>query len=117
MTKKKNNMLSAIRLWAITHNMEEITDIKSNTYLTDITFRKSDKICGFITEFDRESNQLKNEVIASKNFCDYVYIVVDDVKKGNVIKKDTPSFCGILCYSNPYSLGYAFRIFREPQLI
>lgn len=117
MADKKQTILSTVMIWAMWQGMVDITDDEEYRYHTDSRFEKDGKIIGFITEFDREGEELRNEAVKAKEFCDYVYIVVDDIKKSETIKNSTPTFCGILCYSNPYGLGYIFQVLREPQLI
>lgn len=117
MKTKKENMLSAIRLWAIAQGMEEIIDDESYCYHTDLCFKTGDKIYGFITGFDCDKDQLSVKAISAGEICNYVYIVADDAKKGEDVKNSDMTFCGILCYCNPSGLGYEYRILRKPQLI
>jgi hypothetical protein len=114
MDDKKANMLSAIRLWALCNDMEEITDDESHRYWTDIAFRKGEEIIGFITEFDKDEKTLRSKMVFSRDFCHYVYVVTDNVRKrAEVLKKILPE-CGLFCYSNPYGLGMMYQVLKKP---
>lgn len=117
MIDKKKNVLSAVRLWAIFKDMEEIKDDENYTCWTDIAFKKGDKIYGFITEFDRDAKKLKSSSVFARNFCDCIYTVTTDNKKKKYIEDNTVKGMGILCYSNPYGLGQLVQILKEAELI
>lgn len=110
-------LLGAIRLWALTQGMKEITDEEDYTYWTDITFRKEDKIYGFITEFDRDAEKLKFKSVFVRDFCDYAYIVTDDEGKKKYIEDNTADGLGILCFSDPFGFGMTYRVLKEPELL
>ena len=114
---KKQKMLCAVKLWAISQGMEEIIDDESHRYWTDIAFKKGDEIIGFITEFDRDDKTLMSKMVFSRDFCHYIYIVTDDGKKRDaLVEKILPEY-GILCYSDPYGLGFLYQILKKPSLI
>lgn len=114
---EKKNLLSAIRLWAISRGMYEITDDEDYTYWTDIAFKKENKIYGFITEFDRDAEKLKFKSVFVRDFCDYAYIVTYDESKKKYIKDNTIDGMGILCYSNAFGLGMTYQVLKEPDLL
>lgn len=117
MDTKKQKMLCAVKLWAISQGMEEIIDDESYRYWTDIAFKKGDAVVGFITEFDCDDETLMSKMVFPRNFCHYIYIVTDDSKKRDeLIKKILPEY-GILCYSDPYGLGFLYQILKKPSLI
>ena len=117
MDTKKQKMLCAVKLWAISQGMEEIIDDESYRYWTDIAFKKGDEIIGFITEFDRDDKTLMSKMVFSRDFCHYIYIVTDDGKKRDaLVEKILPEY-GILCYSDPYGLGFLYQILKEPKQI
>ena len=117
MTDKKKQMLSAIRLWALSQGMEEITDNEIYTYWTDIAFIKDDNIYGFITEFDRDAEKLKFKSVFARDFCNYAYIVTDDESKKKYIEDNTVEGVGILCYSNAFGLGMTYQVSKNPHLL
>lgn len=110
-------MLSVIRLWATSQDMEEITNDENYTYWTDIAFTKDNKIYGFITEFDRDAEKLKFKSVFVRDFCDYAYIVTDDENKKKYIEDNTVGGMGILCYSNAFGLGMTYQILKNPRLL
>ncbi len=116
MEEKKERMLSAVRFWTIPNGMEEIHD-EDYTDLTDLVFKKDEKIYGFITEFDRDEKMLKSKSKTARDFCDYIYIVTDDNAKRKYIQDNTVKGTGILCYGNSFGLGYIYQVLREAELI
>ena len=117
MNDKKQKLLSAVWLWAISRGMEEITDDENYTCHTDVTFSKDDKIYGFLTEPDRDAQKLQHASVFARSFCDYVYIVTDDEKKREYIKENSTENSGILCYSNPFGFGMTYQVLKEALLI
>ena len=117
MKNKRERLLDAIRIWAISHSMDEITDDNDYTYWTDIAFTKEDKIYGFITEIDRDAEKLKFKSVFVRDFCDYAYIVTDDENKKKYIEDNTVDGLGILCYSNAFGLGMTYQVLKEAKWI
>ena len=115
---KKQKMLCAVKLWAILQGMEEIIDDESYRYWTDIAFKKGDEIIGFITEFDRSKTELIYKIASAKREnVDFIYVVTNDNGKRRKLLAVIPDYCGILCYSNPYGLGFLYQILKKPSLI
>ena len=75
MDTKKQKMLCAVKLWAISQGMEEIIDDESHRFWTDIAFKKGDAIVGFITEFDRDDQTLMSKMVFLRGFCNYIYTI------------------------------------------
>ena len=111
--EKKKRMLNAIRLWCLSEGLEEIND--NTNFYTDITFEKCGKTTGFIFEFDKDENLLKNKIATAESVCDYIYVVIDDSKKRKETADKIPKECGIWCYSDSSGLGYVYQVLKEVQ--
>lgn len=115
--KHKERMLSAIRLWCLNQDLQEITDNEGYYYHTDIAFKKDGKITGFILEFDKNDEQLMFKLVFSRSLCDYVYAVTDDSKKCKDLTDKIMDEYGLLCYSDSFGLGYTYQVLKEPKVI
>ena len=111
--EKKERMLNAIRLWCLSEGLEEISD--NECCYTDIIFEKDGKSTGFIFEFDKDEELLKNKIATAKSVYNYLYVVIDDSKKQKEIVDKIPKEYGILCYSDSFGLGYAYQVLKEIQ--
>lgn len=110
--EKKERMLNAIRLWCLSEGLEEINKERS---CDDLIFIKEGHHYGFITEFDKTSEELLVAIANSKS--NYIYILTDDNAKRRKLIKVIPEYCGIFCDSNPIGLGMLMQILRKPQFL
>lgn len=113
--EKKERMLNAVRLWCLSEGLEEIND--NECCYTDIIFEKGGKSTGFIFEFDKDEELLKEKIAISKSVCDYIYVVIDDNKKRKEIADKIPKECGIWCYSDSFGLGAIYQVLKEASLL
>lgn len=110
MSNKTKNMLSAVLFWAWGEGMEA----DANQVSSDILIaKKGEHKIAFIAEFDRTREELL-EVI-SKSESDFVYVVTDDNGKRRELLTGIPDYCGILCYGNPFGLGFLYMVLKEPK--
>lgn len=113
-SSNKENMLTAVRFWALERGFDETENVSN----ADLTFKKGDFKIAFITEFDKSKIQLKyNLADIKRNKGDFIYVVTDDNGKRRELVKNIPDHCGILCYANPFGLGYLYQVLKEPDLI
>ena len=114
MNNEKENMLSAIRLWAIMQGYEEIEKQEK----ADLTFEKDGLITSFITEFDKKTLELMYVFpLIDKTKTDYLYVVTNDNAKRRELIKIIPDYCGIFFNGNPFGLGYLSMILKEAKQI
>ena len=116
MENKKERLLNAVWMWALSEGMDEIAE-KEYTFGADRTFKKADKFYGFITEPDRSSEELKSKTDSLKCFYDYIYIVTNDRNKKKYIEENSITGVGIICDSNPFGLGQLFEVLKEAELL
>ena len=113
-SNNKENMLTAILFWAIARGYDEAENITD----ADLTFKMGDFKIAFITEFDKGKTQLKYNLASIKrNKSDFIYVVTGDNGKRRELVKNIPDYCGILCYANPFGLGFLYQVLKEPELI
>lgn len=113
---KKEMLLGAVWLWAVSQGMDEIEDEKY-TFGADKAFIKDKKTYAFLTEIDKTAEELKMQTAALKSFYDYVYIITNDRQKRKYIEETAIKGVGIMCDSNPFGLGQMFEILKQSQLI
>ena len=111
---KKEMLLGAVWLWAVSQGMDEIEDEKY-TFGADKAFIKDKKTYAFLTEIDKTAEELKMQTAALKSFYDYVYIITNDRQKRKYIEETAIKGVGIMCDSNPFGLGQMFEILREAE--
>ena len=115
MNDKKKNMLSNVKFWAMTCEMEELENEEEYIYWMDAVFKKDGKVYGFIIETEPCSENLKLRSFHVQNLCDYVYVVIDDSGKRQYAEEHLPPEVGILCYSNAFGLGMVWQEMRKPS--
>ena len=115
MESKKEKLISAVRLWAVSHGMETITDNSDNEERADIAFKKLGKIYGFVTESERSEKELRSVIAKSVLKCDYIYVVTDDNARRRELLKNIPESCGILCYGDSFGLGCLYQVLKEAK--
>lgn len=113
---KKEMLLGAVWLWAVSQGMDEIEDEK---YLfgADRAFIKDKKTYAILTEIDKSAKELKTQTATLKSFFDYVYVIINDRQKRKYIEETAIKGVGIMCDSNPFGLGQMFEILKQSQLI
>lgn len=113
-SSKKEMLLGAIRLWALTQDMEEITD-KNYIFGADKAFVKNNKCYAFLSEIDLSPEELKTKVDSLSYFYNYIYIATNDRKKKKYIESNAIKGVGIVCDSNPFGLGQLFEVLKEAK--
>ena len=113
---KKEMILGAVWLWAVSQGMDEIEDEKY-TFGADKAFIKDKKTYAFLTEIDKTSEELKMQTAALKSFYDYVYIITNDRQKRKYIEETAIKGVGIMCDSNPFGLGQMFEVLKQAELL
>ena len=83
---KKEMLLGAVWLWAVSQGMDEIEDEKY-TFGADKAFIKDKKTYAFLTEIDKTAEELKMQTAALKSFYDYVYVITNDRQKRKYIEE------------------------------
>jgi hypothetical protein len=113
---KKEMLLGAVWIWAVSQGMDEIEDEK---YLfgADRAFIKDKKTYAILTEIDKSAEELKTQTATLKSFFDYVYVIINDRQKRKYIEETAIKGVGIMCDSNPFGLGQMFEILKQSQLI
>ena len=113
---KKEMLLGAVWLWAVTDGMDEIED-KKYIFGADKAFIKDKKTYAFLTEIDKTPEKLKMQTAALKSFYDYVYIITNDRQKRKYIEETAIKGVGIMCDSNPFGLGQMFEVLKQAELL
>lgn len=116
MKNKKEKLINAVWLWAISQGMEEIEDEKY-VFGADRAFIKDKKTYAFLTEIDKTPEELKRDSAALRHFYHYIYVVTNDRNKKKYIEETAIHGVGIICDSNPFGLGQLFEILNEPELL
>ena len=113
---KKEMLLGAVWLWAVSQSMDEIEDEK---YLfgADRAFIKDKKTSAILTEIDKSAEELKTQTATLKSFFDYVYVIINDRQKRKYIEESAIKGVGIMCDSNPFGLGQIFEVLKEAELL
>ena len=113
---KKEMLLGAVWLWAVSQSMDEIEDEK---YLfgADRAFIKDKKTYAILTEIDKSAEELKTQTATLKSFFDYVYVIINDRQKRKYIEESAIKGVGIMCDSNPFGLGQIFEVLKEAELL
>ncbi|MBO7217503.1 MAG: hypothetical protein J6V50_02250 [Clostridia bacterium] len=117
MEDKKENLISAVRLWALSEGMEKLSDEQNYECQTDVAFKKNDKIYGFITEIERAENEIKDVITKAESACDYLYVVTNDNARRRELIKIIPSYCGILCYGDSFGLGHLYQVLKDAKKV
>ena len=113
MNNEKEKILSAVRFWALAQGYEEVEKIEN----VDLTFKKEGLITSFVTEFDKKPLELKYHISwALQAKSDFVYVVTNDNGKRRELIKKIPDLCGILCYGNPFGLGFLYQVLKKAEL-
>ena len=113
---KKEMLLGAVWLWAVSQGMYEIEDEKY-TFGADKAFIKDKKTYAFLTEIDKTAEELKMQTAALKSFYDYVYVITNDRQKRKYIEENAIKGVGIICDSNPFGLGQMFEVLKQAELL
>ena len=113
---KKEMLLGAVWLWAMTEGMDEIEDEKY-IFGAEKAFIKDKKTYAFLTEIDKTPEELKKQTAALKSFYDYVYVITNDRQKRKYIEETAIKGVGIMCDSNPFGLGQMVEILKEAELL
>ena len=113
---KKEMLLGAVWLWAVSQGMDEIEDEKY-IFGADKAFIKDKKAYAFLTEIDKTPEELKKQTATLKSFYDYIYIATNDRHKRKYIEETAIKGVGIMCDSNPFGLGQIFEVLKEAELL
>ena len=106
-TEKQKRLLSAVKMWCMYHGFNETEKSESTA---ELVFNNKEKTIGFIL-CDEEND----DSFSLKTKCDLTYAVISDPEKRNAVQGKIPDTWGILCYGNPYGLGYMYQLFREAK--
>ena len=98
----------AIRFLCLNKNMEEITHDSSYTHYSDIAYKLNQNKIGFIFK-NKITDDALEKIVFSRSIFDYVYIVLDSIDAYIEIKNKIPTEFGVICYSNEYGFGFAYR--------
>lgn len=106
-TEEKNKLINAVKMWCLCRGFEEA---ENSDCTADLVFKNAEKTVGFIIFDEQTGNSFPLET-----GCDLTYAVISDPEKRNAVQGKIPDTWGILCYGNPYGLGYMYQLYREAK--
>ena len=106
-TEEKNKLINAVKMWGLYRGFKET---EKRDFPVDLAFKNDNKTIGFILCDEEYANSF-----SLKTECDLTYAVISDPEKRSAVQGKIPDTWGILCYGNPYGLGYMYQLYREAK--
>ena len=103
---KIKSLKDAVRLWCLDKGYNEIDG-------ADLVFQGENKTVGFILKEEKTDQELLSEIMNAKSICNEIYVVITDQAERAKAVSIIPKECGLLCYANPFGLGYMYEVFKE----
>ena len=107
MKEENKRLANAVRLWCLCRGYEEMENQKSPA---DLVFNCEEKTVGFLICDEQADGSFPHET-----GCDLTYSVINNPENRSAVHKKIPAAWGILCYGNPFGLGYLYQVLREAK--
>ena len=103
--EEKKRLTDAVRLWCVWRGFEEL---RRGNFPGELAFKTATQTVGFVLlETQTDKYMYRNRKY------DMVYAVVRNTEELRAARQTVPTEWGILCYGDPYEMGYIFQMFHR----